>query len=162
MTTPSNEIELGGYLKRRRRRKWLVPIALNMTPMIDVVFLLLVYFVLTTRFGAQGNVLAMETRGTGSTTRDPFALPRKPILIAVDSVSDSTGDYTLTGDHPGLERTSSPGEMLEEMRTEQGIALDQPISIEPSGDTRWEHALAAYTAFQNAGYTNASLSATTK
>jgi biopolymer transport protein ExbD len=136
-----------------------MPIALNMTPMIDVVFLLLVYFVLTAQFGAQGHVLAMEVRAADSGARDPFALPRKPIRLSLVSDSDLPGDYTLISDHPGIDRAMDIGRMVSSLLDKPGIARDHPVSIEPSNGAIWEHALAAYADLQHAGFTNTSLSA---
>lgn len=55
---PSNDLDAFSFGEQRRRRR------LSLTPMIDVVFLLLVFFILVARFGVeQGLEIGMAGRG---------------------------------------------------------------------------------------------------
>ncbi len=158
MTRRDTGEQSDGYLRRRKRRKRLSPIALNMTPMIDVVFLLLVYFVLVAQFGTGGAVLGMEIRQDGSGERDPFALPRRVVRVSIKSNSDDAKDYTVSCDTNGLRGVRTIGSFTNELGAGAQFLADQPISIEPAEGVLWEHALDAYETVHRAGFTNTHLS----
>ncbi len=145
----------------RRSRRPAASLSLNLTAMIDVVFLLLIYFMAATEFklGEEVYRLDMPQRGVD----DPFALPRDPLRISVISTSagDEPGNYLLrlTG---AAAQPSTFEELHEYLRQSQrgtgafaGIfESDHPILIEPGTTTRWEHAIEAYSAAARARYTN--------
>ncbi len=140
------------------RRPQRTQIGLNLTAMIDVVFLLLVYFMTATEFKLGEEVYRLDLPKRGAA--DPFALPREPLRIGVASSPDA-GSYVLR--LSGVtEQPSTFQDLFEFLRQSQRTtgALgglfepDHPILIEPASNARWEHAMEAFNAAARARYTN--------
>ncbi len=131
-------------------------IVLNFTAMIDVVFLLLLYFMLTADFARQEDAFALDLPGQGAAQveDDPFALPEQPILVRVVSGGDGREEYALSTDSPFIEEVRSYDQLTEQMRSLIGnlLAPDHEIVISPQDDARWEHTLGAYNAVTRAGF----------
>jgi biopolymer transport protein ExbD len=71
---------------RQRRGRASASLALNMTSIIDVVFLLLIYFLVATDFRLGEEVYRMDLPAReGVSQRDPFELDDEPLRIAVMS-----------------------------------------------------------------------------
>lgn len=138
-------------------------IALNLAAMIDVVFLLLVYFMAATEFKLGEEIYRLDLPQRGAAA-DPFALPRDPLHISVSSTG-RTG-YALrlapAGEQPAT--FEALRDYLARTRRAPGAAgglyePDHPIVIEPTGDTTWEHAMDAFNAAARARYTNVTFAA---
>lgn len=146
-------------------------IGLNVTAMIDVVFLLLVYFMAATNFrlGEEVYRLDLPERGTAAAA-DPFELDDEPLVIRVATIAAAEaagvpgysiridGPYdqpdTFRSLHDFLQRRQ-----FSETSFEGLFADDHPVVIEPTPRTRWEHAIEAFNAAARAGYTNVTLAA---
>ena len=145
-----------------RRRPILSVLALNMTPMIDCVFLLLIYFILTSDFRAPEDALSLDPQalaGAADPRDDLFELPARPIVIVVRSLADGPSDFSLTIEDPTLAGVASVVELRRRAAAARGVTLplDQGFTLKPADDARWEHALAVCDALQRAGYTNVQL-----
>ncbi|MEM9084254.1 MAG: biopolymer transporter ExbD [Planctomycetota bacterium] len=138
---------------RRARRRPVSMIALNLASMIDVVFLLLMYFLLITQFARPESAFATRPPAE-QTVSDPFTLPTPPVWIAVRSISREPNDFAIVVESPVLAGVSSPAELTDAARGARGsIYSDSQIFvIRPEGDTAWEHALAVFNAVRAAGY----------
>lgn len=132
-------------------------LTLNLTSMIDVVFLLLVYFVLSVAFVSGEGVLTARfpTRSEG---QDPFAMVVPPVRVSVTSAGSQGTGYRLD-----VERSptapSSFGELatlLESMQTRRGgfVPSDARIIIAPTNAVQWQHVVNAFNAAVRARYTN--------
>ncbi|MHC4764637.1 MAG: ExbD/TolR family protein [Planctomycetota bacterium] len=142
---------------RRRRRRREARIGLNLTAMIDVVFLLLVYFMAATQFKLGEEIYRLDLPRRGAPA-DPFVLPRDPLRIVLVSTGPAClirlpGPYTQPADFQELHG------FLRENRRAVGVIgglfeADHPIIIEPTGTTRWEHAMEAFNAAVRAQYSN--------
>lgn len=137
---------------------------LNMTPMIDVVFLLLIYFVLGSSFQVKEESIVLELperlEGAAETTRDPFELPVKPIEVRLVSQSDARGDVAISADDALLGGATTLPEFsraLREARQSGALPADQEFAIRPVADARWEHALEALSIVRAGGYENVRL-----
>lgn len=139
---------------------------LNLTAMIDVVFLLLMYFLLSMDFSATERSIATGVPGEGSRTEqaDPFALPVQPIVVRVATVRPideaSSGAYALSVDSPVLRDAALAGggtALFDRLRAVRGGVLtpEQPIVVLPEGDAAWEHALEVLNGVLDAGYPRA-------
>lgn len=130
--------------------------ALNFTAMIDVVFLLLLYFMLTADFAKQEDAFALDLPGQGAAdvADDPFALPEQPILVSVRSAGDGRTDYALTTDSPLIGEVSDYDSLSAALGSLRGdlLAPDHEMVISPEPGTRWEHTLGAYNAVTRAGF----------
>ena len=131
--------------------------AFNLTSMIDVVFLLLMYFMLTTDFARPESALA--TVPPSEAPADPFALPAFPVEVSVSSRSALPGDFSITCDDASLAGADS----LDTLRTSAAAAIgasfasDQVFVIRPTTDARWEHTLDVFSTLRAIGYTNVRL-----
>lgn len=147
---------------RRRKRRGGVTLSLSMTPMIDVVFLLLIYFMVATDFRMGEEVFRMDVPG-GEAQRDPFTLDEEPLRINVVSTGISPEQYRLNLDGPYPQPATFEelyeflnSRQVNESNTMSGalFAPAHPILIQPTRRTRWEHAIEAFNAAARAKYTN--------
>lgn len=142
---------------RARRRRQQARIGLNLTAMIDVVFLLLIYFMAATEFKQGEEIYRLDLPRRGAPA-DPFVLPRDPLRIVLASTGPVCrirlpGPYAQPASFQALH-----GFLVENRRTAGTVGglfeADHPIIIEPTGTTRWEHAMEAFNAAVRARYTN--------
>ena len=134
-------------------------VGLNLTPMIDVVFQLLIYFLLATNFALGEQVFRMDLpeRGGTALVQDPFDMPEEPLRIRVLSTAPSreTLSVSLPPQYPRPEDLEDLELFLQENRSGDTIGLflsDHPIRIVPAPDTRWEHVVDVFNAVIRAGY----------
>lgn len=136
---------------------------LNLTAMIDVVFLLLVYFMVATDFKTGEEIYRMDLpdRAQARAERDPFDLDEEPLRINVATSAFGVQRYRITIDGPyaqpadfeALHRFLDERQINE--RTTGGLfEFDHPIIIQPTRTTRWAHAIEAFNAAARARYTN--------
>lgn len=148
---------------RQRRSRQPARLGLNLTAMIDVVFLLLIYFLVATEFKLGEEVYRMDLpqRQPAAAQRDPFQLDREPLRIEVTSLGIRPGDYAvrLDGPYPQPATFTDLYDFLAARQiSETSIGglfeQDHPIIIVASGTTRWEHVLGGFNAAARARYTN--------
>ncbi len=145
---------------RRRLGRGPATIGLSLTAMIDVVFLLLVYFIASTEFRLGEEIYRLDLPQRGRPA-DPYELPREPIRLSVASIGDGPNAYVIRLEPAGHQPTDFQ-ELYEHLarnrRDETGLGglfePDHPILIEPAGNTRWEHTMGAFNAAARARYTN--------
>lgn len=154
-------IEHTGSRKRRGRER--SPIGLNPVAMIDVVFLLLIYFMTVTDFklGEEIYRLDLPQRQPAAQVLDPFELDEEPLRITVRSsqIGDDGYSIELSGPYPPPATFEDLFHFLDERRISVHapgglFAPDHPIIVEPMRTTRWEHAMEAFNAAARARYTN--------
>jgi hypothetical protein len=148
---------------RRRTAPALGLVRLNLAAMIDVVFLLLMYFLMATNFSLGEELFRLQLpQSLGSEAEtDPFDLPEQPFLIRVGSTGPGPGDYRID-----LEGGFAPpatfdilyqimnGLQVRDGSTGALLFPDTPIIIQPSKGCRWEHAVNTLNACLRARYTN--------
>jgi biopolymer transport protein ExbD len=155
--------EAGHVSPRRRRRRAQPRIGLNLTAMIDVTFLLLVYFMTATQFkmGEEVYRLDLPERGAARQQRDPFELDVEPLRIRVASIGGGLRAYQLRVEGPY--RQPRTFEELYDFLARRRIDAssprglfepDHPIIIQPTRTTTWQHAMAAFNAAARARFTN--------
>jgi len=149
---------------RRGRRR--ARLAVNLTSLIDVTFLLLIYFMVATSMNAAEEVYRMDLPNReGLSARDPFKLDEEPLRIAVTSIGLGADMYRLKIEGPYPQpanfqelRAFLQSKQVNEVNMSAGggglFAPDHPIIIQPSPATRWEHAIEAFNAAARAHYTN--------
>jgi biopolymer transport protein ExbD len=155
--------ETGVAWPRRARRRVHPRIALNLTAMIDVTFLLLVYFMTATQFkmGEEVYRLDLPERGTARQQRDPFELDAEPLRIRVATIGAGLRAYQLRVEGPYRQpRTFEElHDFLDRRRIDASstgglFEADHPIIIQPTPATAWQHAMAAFNAAARARFTN--------
>ncbi len=148
---------------RQRRGRDRPRIGLNLVAMIDVVFLLLLYFMTVTDFklGEEIYRLDLPQRQPSAQLLDPFDLDEEPLRITVGSSHIGVDGYSI--ELSGPYRPPATFEDLFLFLDERRIsvhapgglfAADHPIIVEPTRTTRWEHAMQAFNAAARARYTN--------
>ncbi len=146
-----------------RRSRGRARMALNLTAMIDVVFLLLIYFMVATEFklGEEIYRLDLPPRQPAAQLRDPFELDEEPLRIEVASTGYARGDYALRIEGP-YRQPATFEELFDFVRQRQigehaigGLfEPDHPMVIVPTRTTRWEHVIDTFNALARAHYTN--------
>jgi len=147
---------------RRGRRR--ARVTVNLTSLIDVTFLLLIYFMVATSMTGAEEVYRMDLpdrEGVGS--QDPFKLDDEPLRISVTSTGIGPDMYRLRIDGPypqpanfdELYRFLS-SKQVNETNIAAGAMFEpnHPIIIQPSRSTRWDHAMEAFNTAARARYTN--------
>ncbi|HWB18889.1 MAG TPA: biopolymer transporter ExbD [Phycisphaerales bacterium] len=138
-------------------------ISLSLTSMIDVVFQLLIYFLVATDFSMNEQMYRMDLpdRSGGQQMADPFSLDVEPLRVIVGSTGTTREAMTLKVDGPMRQPTSAEDlySLLWQHQARPDTAggwynVDQPIVIVPTEHTRWEHVIEAFNAAHRAGYTN--------
>lgn len=156
----------------RRRRRSVVGTVLrgSMTPMIDVTFLLLVFFLSTTRWAREERVIAMDLARreavadaaqdaapapTPVPPEDPFVLRDESLRLAVRA------DGSVDAGTPMNRRLSLPDLRAALAAECRGVAHPTgmfepsfPIVIAPTDDAPWEVAVSALDAATAAGFRN--------
>ena len=150
------------------RRRRAVPIGLNVASMIDVVFLLLMYFMVATDFSPSEETFRMDLpeRHIGS---DSFSLKDRPLQVEVLAAgSRSQPIFTIP-------RWGSPTGSIDSLRTQleglRGVGqhggsaarftADHPVEILVSPAAGWGWAVEAFNAAVAAGFTSVRLDART-
>jgi len=155
--------------KFNRRSSWRP--TLNLTSMIDVVFLLLVYFMVATEFKKAEVIERLELPNRlGAGVADPFEVPDHPVVITVSSQdTDSTRTTVAAGFQIGIEgpfpQPTTPNSLTKLLAERRmggtgGRGLwpeDHPIVLQPAPGTDWEHVVRTFDATARAGYNNISL-----
>ncbi len=138
-------------------------INLNLTSMIDVTFLLLIYFLVATEFklGEEVYRLDLPERMPAQLDRDPFELDEEPLRIEVLTTGLGHDACTLRidGPYPQPRSFDDLAHFLHEHQISEAtpagmFAPDHPIIVRPAAITRWEHAIETFNAVVKAGYTN--------
>ena len=130
-------------------------VELNLTPKIDVVFQLLIYFLLGTSFviGEQSYRLDLPER-LGQSAVDPFELDDDPIFIEVRPGLGSSLHVHVPGPWVSPKTIAELRNFLLEKRLDQGGLYedDHPVRIQPKNGATWGDAVDAFNAAFAAGY----------
>ena len=119
-----------------------------LTPMIDVTFLLLLFFLLTFTFRpAEGQIPGSLPGGV------PPPPPSAPIRIRLYPMGpDRTGVVYEVADCAWMIRTPRElGQILERLAGAAG-GRDSPVTIEPRGDVQWRWAVEAFNQSVRVGF----------
>jgi len=148
-----------------RRKQRDVPPArmqLNLTSMIDVIFQLLIYFVVTASFAAgEGIITAKLPQGTG-TSAEEIEPPEKPLNIVIGSAGDTGYSISIEGLNRAPADFDQLAEILRELQYDPERGLqgaykpDHPVIIKPDGLVRWQHVVNTFNAAVAARYSNVS------
>ena len=127
---------------------------LNLAPMIDVTFLLLIFFSVTTTFKrAEGYLSAKLPRDAGQPT---VALPVSPVVVRVQQFGMGPGDYRIKLDQ-FLNTPATFGELtrlLIDIQGNPGFDQETPVVIAAEADVSWDHVVNCWNAVLRAGYKN--------
>jgi biopolymer transport protein ExbD len=151
----------------RRTRGIGVALRTNMTPMIDVVFQLLVFFIATTRYAPDERVIAMDlgrraAAEANAAEATPAPPPKDPFALDDESLRlDVAPDGTVKAGPP-LRRSLTTAQLREVLAAEirlpgrAGGMFEPafPVVVAPADGTPWESAVEALDAATAAGFRN--------
>ncbi len=141
---------------RREARQRLGHVAQpNMTPMIDVVFNLLIFFLCTGSFNQPEGLLPSRLpKHHGVVAGEE--LPSSPIRIMLKQHGTGQDDYTIRIDG----RTKQPNSFseladdLRELRETPAFDADSQVIVVADGEVRWDHLVNAFNAAVVARFKN--------
>jgi biopolymer transport protein ExbD len=143
-------------LRRRFETRGAQGISLNIVPMIDVTFLLIIFFVVTTTFKrAEGLLTTKLPRDAGAAQ---VALPISPIVVRLQQYGPGPGDYRLLVD----QFVNSPAtfgeltEFLQQVQQNPGFSAETPVVLAADPDVNWDHVVNCWNAALRAGCLNIS------
>lgn len=132
---------------------------INMTPMLDVCFLLLIFFVLTASFNVGEGILPADMPSGEAEANPDEQPPAQPIEITLRSLGGGQVAIQLGGE------ASSPASFLELSQRLQQLqrsdvnptapfGADDPVIIRADSDVRWANMVNAFNAAFRARYSN--------
>ncbi len=135
------------HVSQRKKRKKGVggeELSLQLTSMIDVIFNLLIYFVITANFQIdEGTILATLPGNASNSPVETILDP--PVVIDLTSGDDGV-TYTLSVDGQRLNGVSElRGYLVGQVQGGQ-IAIDDQVQIKPQGVVRWQHVVNVFNA----------------
>jgi len=133
----------------------------NLSAMIDVIFLLLIYFVVTANFTPDEGVLTAKLpQGSGKPAHD-LALPEMPLNIILTPAGLSDCRIRIEGYPQAPVGFADLTVLLVKLQyvPERGMRSgrfkpDSPVVIRPEADVRWQHVANAFNAAVRARYSN--------
>jgi biopolymer transport protein ExbD len=136
----------------------------NMTPLVDVVMVILIFLMLAGSFGASAHFLpsAMPITATGKGSLDQSKIPKiqdVPINVFVTSVPDGAGGYVWRARVDSGDQYTSPDALLNALRAKRkqhvdaGSKPDQmQLKINPRLSTQFDHIMQVYAAAMEAEF----------
>lgn len=129
--------------QRKQRRREAGKLQPPLTPMIDVTFQLLLFFLLSTTFREQEGLIPGSLPQIG--LPDPIVSP-DPVNIKVLPAGDANASaaFEVSG---AQTRIAGPAELVAELERRKGIGgVKLPVLIAPMPEVRWEWVMEAYNA----------------
>ena len=152
---PRLELDPDDVAPYRRKRRSLSPqpLQLNLAPMIDITFLLLIFFIITTTFDPPEGVLVSKLPGDNVAT---VPLPLSPIVVRLGVEGDEGIGYVITLDNSD----QTPGDfnelasILASIQESPGFDEDTPVVIMAQQSVRWDHVVNCWNAAVRVKYKN--------
>ncbi|MEO0474905.1 MAG: biopolymer transporter ExbD [Planctomycetota bacterium] len=157
---PGSDIEIPEdqvvhHISQRKKRKKGVggeDMQLQMTSMIDVVFLLLIYFIITANFTIDEGALLATLPGNSAQDRPDEDLD-PPTNIDLTSADDGV-TYSIIVNGQRIDNATALGAFMKNrVRTGQ-MKADDIVQIKPQGVVRWQHVVNVFNACVSAELEN--------
>ncbi len=123
-------------------------VEMNMTPMIDVVFNLLIFFVMTFKIIAPEGDFSIKMPPKGTPPTDQSDLPPEPIRVTLAADSSGRLSYIAFGEKPiGTNFPALRKMVLQQVMKSGGPAKSNAeVELNPSPNLRYEFVIEAITA----------------
>ena len=138
-----------------RRRRFFV---LRMAPMIDVIFLLLIFFLVAARYRPQEDFLPLKV-ATAHAEVQPFARP-EPLMIKISPSAAGCEVQIGRCETVGVSSQNIDVDLVLLMQQIQGCLTQQkrfasdPVEIVCGPDVKWEYLAKIYNVFYGLGLTD--------
>lgn len=138
---------------RRRRRQRHDPMGINLTPMIDVTFLLQIFFLVTSSFERPEGLFPSRLPAHGEGAAVSAVLPISPIVIRLSQDGER---YRIRVDH----FTHAPvsfvdlASFLKDVQGNPGFDDETPVALIPDPDVAWDHVVGCWNAAVRASCKN--------
>ena len=139
--------------RRRRFDRCGAPFAVHLAPMIDVTFLLLIFFLVTTRFERAEGLLASEMPTDAGAP--VVGLPLSPIVVRLSQTGPAMSDVAITLDRFDTV-PADPTDLIAALREIQqlpGFDEETPVVLVSEDEVRWEYVVECWNAALRAGST---------
>lgn len=132
--------------------------SLRMTPMIDMIFLLLVFFLVTAKFRPQEDYLPMMLPSAAASQQSSGLI--EPLVISLDTNGDQLtikidGQMNLTisdsDSENGLAQFTND---LSRLYSSQSRVASDPVELDCSEDLSWDHLVKIYNVLFGMGITD--------
>lgn len=154
MPKPKTKIENVAkyWIEKRRQRRSSTIGAINLAPMMDVMFNLLIFFLVATTFKLpEGLLQARLPRTQGISSKQQSIVPLVPIKIFLDSKDSKVPlirvNSTIRTDAASLiiiEGFEQLHNLLQQILQKPGISRNTPIIIAAKPQTSWDLVVNAY------------------
>ena len=136
--------------RRRRRPHRPTSIGINLAPMIDVTFLLLIFFLVTTTFERAEGILTSDLPDVSGAQAVP--LPISPIVVRLTQTGTGHDEFAITidGFDSAPRTTKDLSHFLREIQQQPGFDAQTPVVIVAQNDVRWDHVVACWNTALNA------------
>ena len=132
-------------------------LSINLTPMIDVVFLLLIFFLLAANFRSKEGFLPAELPRQVTRAEQ---MEQAPLELWLESQPDGSCEIQIGMEERLVIAASESSEQgafgllrqrLEKVLAAQGRSVRDPVKFMPSASTSWDHVVKAYDALWQLG-----------
>lgn len=152
MNTPDPAAAAHLHLQRKRRPRQATVLTLNLAPMVDVVFLLLIFFISTTTFKQAEGILPSRLPKQGGLA-SAVAPPITPIVVHVLQTGPGPTDYAIRVENfvnapPTFNELAS---FLKEIQANPGFDETTPVVIQAANEVLWDHVVGCWNAAVRAG-----------
>lgn len=139
---------------RYRRRYRSHDIHLNIIPLVDVTFLLMIFFVIAGTFSRWEGVLSSRMFPSDPTRAIP--LPMTPVTIRLEPSGPKPEGFLLTVQGAANQPATFEelAGLLAELQKNPAYTREAPVVILSNPRVRWDHVVSAWNAAVRAGYRN--------
>jgi biopolymer transport protein ExbD len=139
---------------RIKKKPKSVILQIRMISMIDIVFLLLIYFLLTSNFRFKEGFLPISLPQENQ--QSPATMMIEPLEISVTSITDAQCEITIgTGNIIFINNDFTKlRNALNEIVIKHGRTVTDPIKLKPAPQSQWHHVVQTYDALWQSNMTN--------
>ena len=140
------EVEALRVRRRRTHHSRGLTATLNLPAMIDLTFLFLIFFLVTTTFERAEGLLASDLPKAGG--RSEVALPMTPIVVRLAPGERDPESVSIRVDRVAVHPTdfSALTELLRDLQTQPGFDNETPVVIVADDEVRWDHVVGCWNA----------------
>lgn len=126
-------------------------IAVNLAPMIDVTFLLLIFFLVSSTFERAEGVFSSTMPNQGSGVQ--VSLPLEPIVVRLTAPLDAPDGLVINVDHVATQPADLGAlvSLIQTLHERPGFDTETPVAIVAESDVLWDHVVGCWNAALRAG-----------